>query len=187
MPGRPTPDIFKAYDIRGLYGEQIDGDARRADRARVRARARRAGGQAGRASCASALGRDMRLTAPELAGALSRRAAGARARTCSTPAQVGDRDALLPRRLARARRRADVHGLAQPEGLHRREARARGRDRAVGRQRHRATSADDRGRAGRRLPSAPAARQRSSRSTCYGEFQRRGAALHRPARPIERR
>src|SRR6202042_2244234 len=22
----PTPDIFKAYDIRGLYGEQLDGD-----------------------------------------------------------------------------------------------------------------------------------------------------------------
>ena len=21
-----SPDIFKAYDIRGLYGEQIDGD-----------------------------------------------------------------------------------------------------------------------------------------------------------------
>jgi len=25
MPCTPTPDIFKAYDIRGLYGEQIDG------------------------------------------------------------------------------------------------------------------------------------------------------------------
>ena len=23
---RPDPDIFKAYDIRGIYGEQIDGD-----------------------------------------------------------------------------------------------------------------------------------------------------------------
>ena len=22
----PPPEIFKAYDIRGLYGEQIDGD-----------------------------------------------------------------------------------------------------------------------------------------------------------------
>ena len=32
-------DIFKAYDIRGLYGEQIDGDDGRADRPRVRARA----------------------------------------------------------------------------------------------------------------------------------------------------
>ena len=26
MIGLPSPDIFKAYDIRGLYGEQIDGD-----------------------------------------------------------------------------------------------------------------------------------------------------------------
>ncbi len=26
MPTSPPPEIFKAYDIRGLYGEQIDGD-----------------------------------------------------------------------------------------------------------------------------------------------------------------
>src|SRR6266516_1147837 len=38
-------EIFKAYDVRGLYGEQIDGDG-----------AERIG-----------LGRDMRLSAPELA------------------------------------------------------------------------------------------------------------------------
>ena len=27
MEGTPPADIFKAYDIRGLYGEEIDGDA----------------------------------------------------------------------------------------------------------------------------------------------------------------
>ena len=39
-----SPDIFKAYDIRGIYGEQIDGDlAERIGRAfaRVLSRARR--------------------------------------------------------------------------------------------------------------------------------------------------
>ena len=47
-----TPDIFKAYDIRGLYGEQIDGDV--AEQI-GRAFARVLGGLAGKpvASCAS--------------------------------------------------------------------------------------------------------------------------------------
>ncbi|HSZ13988.1 MAG TPA: phosphomannomutase/phosphoglucomutase, partial [Solirubrobacteraceae bacterium] len=62
----PTPDIFKAYDIRGLYGEQIDGDL-----------AERIGGAFAHVLGALAgkpvpqlrvgLGRDMRLSAPELA------------------------------------------------------------------------------------------------------------------------
>jgi phosphomannomutase len=52
------PEIFKAYDVRGLYGEQIDGDVAYAV---GRAFARVLGG--GRVG----LGRDMRLTAPELA------------------------------------------------------------------------------------------------------------------------
>jgi phosphomannomutase len=50
--------IFKAYDVRGLYGEQIDGDvAYRIGRAFARVIGE---GRIG-------LGRDMRLTAPELA------------------------------------------------------------------------------------------------------------------------
>jgi phosphomannomutase len=60
------PEIFKAYDIRGLYGEQIDGDT--AERI-GRAFARVTGDLAGKAptDCRIGLGRDMRLTAPELA------------------------------------------------------------------------------------------------------------------------
>ena len=50
--------IFKAYDVRGLYGEQIDGDVAY-EVARAFARVL-GGGRIG-------LGRDMRLTAPELA------------------------------------------------------------------------------------------------------------------------
>jgi phosphomannomutase len=59
-------EIFKAYDVRGLYGDQIDGDvAEQVGRAFVRVLA----GQAGKrpADLRLGLGRDMRLTAPELA------------------------------------------------------------------------------------------------------------------------
>ncbi len=66
MATTPSPDIFKAYDIRGLYGEQIDGDVAEAvGRAFVRVLAGMAGKPA--AELRVGLGRDMRLTAPELA------------------------------------------------------------------------------------------------------------------------
>jgi phosphomannomutase len=59
------PEIFKAYDIRGLYGSQIDGDA--AEQI-GRAFARVLGTLAGKPTSALrvALGHDMRLTAPAL-------------------------------------------------------------------------------------------------------------------------
>jgi phosphomannomutase len=62
----PSAEIFKAYDIRGLYGEQIDGDI--AEQI-GRAFARVLGGLAGKPAneLRIGLGRDMRLTAPELA------------------------------------------------------------------------------------------------------------------------
>jgi phosphomannomutase len=67
MGATPPPEIFKAYDIRGLYGEQIDGEI--AERI-GRAFARVLSGLAGKpvADLRIGLGRDMRLTAPELAG-----------------------------------------------------------------------------------------------------------------------
>jgi len=60
-----SPDIFKAYDIRGIYGEQIDGDV--AERI-GRAFARVLSGLADKpvSELRVGLGRDMRLTAPEL-------------------------------------------------------------------------------------------------------------------------
>jgi len=61
-----TVDIFKAYDIRGLHGEQIDADlAEQIGRAFVRVLA----GLRGKAprELRVGLGRDMRLSAPELA------------------------------------------------------------------------------------------------------------------------
>jgi phosphomannomutase len=66
VPTTVPQEIFKAYDIRGLYGEQIDGDvAEQVGRAFARVLAGL------RAKPATALrvglGRDMRLTAPELA------------------------------------------------------------------------------------------------------------------------
>lgn len=60
------PDIFKAYDVRGLYGSQIDGDAAEAIGrafAKVLAGLREKDVQ----ELCVGLGRDMRLTAPELA------------------------------------------------------------------------------------------------------------------------
>ena len=67
MPTTPPPEIFKAYDIRGLYGEQIDGDvAEQVGRAFARVLAAGAGKPA--SELRIGLGRDMRLTAPELAG-----------------------------------------------------------------------------------------------------------------------
>ncbi len=58
-------EIFKAYDIRGLYGDQIDGDL--AEQI-GRAFARFLGSLAGRPTneLGVGLGRDMRLQAPEL-------------------------------------------------------------------------------------------------------------------------
>jgi phosphomannomutase len=62
-----SPDIFKAYDIRGLYGEQIDGKvAELIGRAFARVLADLAGKPL--AELRVGLGRDMRLSAPELAG-----------------------------------------------------------------------------------------------------------------------
>ena len=55
LPTYPPPEIFKAYDVRGLYGEQIDGDvAEEVGRAFARVLAGLAGKP--RASCASASG-----------------------------------------------------------------------------------------------------------------------------------
>ncbi len=60
------PEIFKAYDVRGIYGEQIDGDVAESV---GRAFARVIGSLSGKAvgELRLGLGRDMRLTAPELA------------------------------------------------------------------------------------------------------------------------
>src|SRR6187551_1652446 len=59
--------IFKAYDIRGLYGDEIDGDiAEQIGRAFVRVLASMHGKDA--SDLRVGLGRDMRLQAPELAG-----------------------------------------------------------------------------------------------------------------------
>jgi phosphomannomutase len=66
MATTAPPEIFKAYDVRGLYGEQIDGDVAEAiGRAFARVLATLAGKRT--SALRVGLGRDMRLTAPELA------------------------------------------------------------------------------------------------------------------------
>ena len=131
----PVPsEIFKAYDVRGLYGEQIDGDvAEQVGRASRACSRDLAGKPAG--DLRLGLGRDMRLTAPELA-ARYRDGMLAEGAHVLDAGQVGTEMLYFLVGSREPRRRADVHRLAQPEGLHGREARARGRDRAVRRLGH---------------------------------------------------
>jgi phosphomannomutase len=64
-PVAVVPEIFKAYDIRGLHGDQLDAEgAEQIGRAFVRVLAGLAGKAPGKLHVG--LGRDMRLTAPEL-------------------------------------------------------------------------------------------------------------------------
>ena len=65
MSASASPEIFKAYDIRGLYGEQIDGEVAEAI---GRAFAHVLSDLAGKpvSELRVGLGRDMRLSAPEL-------------------------------------------------------------------------------------------------------------------------
>ncbi len=68
MSTRPDPSIFKAYDIRGVAGDEIDaGVAEAIGRSFTRVIGQLAGKPTGELTLG--LGRDMRLTAPELAGA----------------------------------------------------------------------------------------------------------------------
>lgn len=63
-----SPDIFKAYDVRGIHGRDFDADgAREIGRAFTRVIADLAGKPASELQLG--LGRDMRLTAPEMASA----------------------------------------------------------------------------------------------------------------------
>ncbi len=66
MPTSAPPEIFKAYDVRGLYGEQIDGDVAEAI-GRAFAHVLSDLGGKPTSELRIGLGRDMRLSAPELA------------------------------------------------------------------------------------------------------------------------
>ena len=66
MPVTDLSRIFKAYDVRGIYGDDIDGDTAEAvGRGLARALADLSGKPA--SELRIGLGRDMRLSAPELA------------------------------------------------------------------------------------------------------------------------
>src|SRR3954467_11884752 len=66
MPVTDLSRIFKAYDVRGIYGDDIDGDTAEAvGRGLARALSDLSGKPVGELRIG--LGRDMRLSAPELA------------------------------------------------------------------------------------------------------------------------
>jgi len=66
---RVPPQIFKAYDVRGLYGEELDGEtAYLVGRAFARVLAGLRGKETG--ALRVGLGRDMRIEAPEMSGRL---------------------------------------------------------------------------------------------------------------------
>ena len=92
----PPAGIFKAYDIRGLYGEEMDAEtAHLIGRgfARVLARLR----DKETSELRVGLGHDMRLTAPEMSAARpARPGRGGRHRPRRRPDRHGDE--LLPRR-----------------------------------------------------------------------------------------
>ena len=110
------PDgIFKAYDIRGLYPQELDEDGRRAHRLRLGAAARRdaAGRGHGPAPVVRRSARGLRR------GRRRRR----RLNRGFRPRAHGD--AVLRRRLAGPRRRRHGHRLAQSAAVQRHEARGR--------------------------------------------------------------
>ena len=144
------PSIFKAYDIRGIHGDDLDEDgAELLGRAFVRVLADLEGKPAGRPAR-----RPGPRHAPDGAGdgrPLSR-GHGRRGRPRARRRRDRHRDALPPRRLARPRRRDHVHRLAQPQGLHGRQARAARGARALRRRGHRGHARPDRGRPRRARP-----------------------------------
>ena len=107
------PHVFKAYDVRGLYPDQLDeGLAALIGRGFVaHLGARRI-----------AVSRDMRVSSPALATAFI---AGARAQGADVVdiGPDGDRPALLRGGPRRPRRRRPDHRVAQPGGLQRHQAR----------------------------------------------------------------
>ncbi len=117
------PKVFKAYDVRGLYGPELDEDGAYAiGRAYVEHFEPRT----------IAVGRDMRVSAPAMAAAVIEGAADGGADVVDL-GHGRHRDGLPRGRRARPRRRHLRHRLAQPEAVHGHEDRAPRR--AAGRRR----------------------------------------------------
>ena len=101
-----NPDIFKAYDVRGLYGEINEEVARLIGR----------GFAAYLQTDRVAVSRDMRVSSPGLAAAFTDGVLmqGTDVVDCG---MLGT-DMLLRGRTGQPRRRCADHGVAQPEGVH---------------------------------------------------------------------
>ena len=114
-PSRARPEVFKAYDVRGLYPD----GARRGRRVRDRARVRRA------VRAAADRGRSRHAPVVAVDGRGGDRGCRGRRRRRARPRAGRHRDGLFRGRRARARRRDRGHRVAQPEAVHGHEDRAR--------------------------------------------------------------
>src|SRR5918996_1560962 len=115
----PPAGIFKAYDIRGVYGEELDAEtAHLIGRAFARVLAGIRGKET--SDLRVGLGHDMRLTSGD--GGRGACGAGRGGGLGPRRGPDRDRDELLPGRLAGARWRRDGHRLAQSKAIHRGEA-----------------------------------------------------------------
>ena len=169
------PSIFKAYDVRGIYGEQLDGDvAELLGRGFTRVIAGLSGKPAGELRLG--LGRDMRLTAPEMAGRFSEG-------MTAEGAHVIDAGMVGTEMLYFLVGSRELDGGAMVTASHNPKAYTgvkmvrEGRARAVGRQRDPGHPPDDRGGHGRATRRRLARGGRRLRGLPAG-----GARLHRPER-----
>ena len=150
------PRVFKAYDVRGLYPQELDEEG-----------AERIGAAFIAVTGAKrvAVGHDTRLSSPSVAAAFTEGAlVGGRRRDRARP--LRHRDALLRRRRRRARRGRLHHREPQPAPVHRREDGHRRRAAALGRQRYR------RGRAASAMAGPPRAATPGTRSPESGLLER---------------
>ena len=167
------PGIFKAYDVRGLYPDQIDEDVAYRGRPRLRPRARRpARARPPRRGAATSRSGTTCASTPPRSPRRSRRGLVDEGCHVLDIGMVGTEMVYYAVGSRELDGGVSVTASHNPKAVGRLQARARGRDRAVGRPRHpgRARGSSRRedfsSRAARGLGRARATSTRSSSATC---------------------
>ena len=168
-----APSVFKAYDVRGIVPDELDAEG---------AYAIACGYVAAFEPKMMAVGRDMRLSSPEIAAGRDQ-GCGRLRRRCRRPRPDRHRDALLRGRRVRLRGRAPGDRLAQPRRLQRHEDRPPRR--APGRRRH-GPRPDQGPRARRSARAGRLARGQVLEARRLRRVPRPGARVHRRRTPCGR-